>query len=178
MTTAKKTTAAAVTDVKALEAAVASGKETVEAFVKAGVDAQSKAVEQTMTLTKEQVEKAQTAFFKTYGEMQVFGKDNVEAMFRASSIAAKGMEAFSRAVFAFAQAQVESQMGATKAILGCTSLRQVVDVQTNLAKTSFDTVVAEGSKFSEMATKVANEAFEPIQARVNVAVEKFMKPAA
>jgi phasin family protein len=175
-TTAKKTVVRE--DVKAIEAAVATGKQTMEAFVKAGADAQTKAIEQTMSLTKEQVEKAQTAFFKSYGEIQVFGKDNVEAVFRASTIAAKGAEEFSRAVFAFAQAQVETQMNATKAILGCTSLRQVVDVQTDLAKTSFDKVVAEGSKFSELATKVANEAFEPIQARVNVAVEKFMKPAA
>ncbi|MDX2103993.1 MAG: phasin family protein [Alphaproteobacteria bacterium] len=176
MTTAKKTTARE--DVKALEAAVETGKQTVEAFVKAGADAQQKALEQTLTLSKEQIEKAQTAFFKSYNELHVFGKDNVEALFRASSIAVKGAEEISRAVVAFAQAQIESQVSATKAILGCTSLRQVVDVQTDLAKTSFDKVVAEGSKFSELATKVANEAMEPIQARVNVAVEKFMKPAA
>ena len=43
---------------------------------------------------------------------------------------------------------------------------------------SFDRLMNEGSKLSEIGVKVANEALEPIQARVNVAVEKIFKPAA
>jgi hypothetical protein len=54
----------------------------------------------------------------------------------------------------------------------------VVDVQSDYARTSFDSLVNEGSKLSELGVKVANEALEPIQSRINVAVEKILKPAA
>jgi hypothetical protein len=39
-------------------------------------------------------------------------------------------------------------------------------------------MVAEGTKLGEMSFKVANDAIAPIQARVNVAVEKMAKPIA
>ncbi len=79
---------------------------------------------------------------------------------------------------AMTQHQFEASVAAAKAVLGCTSLRQMVDLQTDLARTNFDKFVADGSKLSEISLKVANETLEPIQARVNVAVEKFIKPAA
>jgi phasin family protein len=62
--------------------------------------------------------------------------------------------------------------------MGCKDLREVVDVQSDFARESFDRLMNEGSKLSEIGVKVANEALEPIQARVNVAVEKIFKPAA
>ena len=97
---------------------------------------------------------------------------------KAGSIYARGMEDLSKTVMAITQSQLEASVAAAKAVLGCTSLRQMVDLQTDLARSNFDKLVADGSKLSEISLKVANEALEPIQARVNVAVEKFIKPAA
>jgi phasin family protein len=163
---------------KTIEAAMFSGKETVESFMKAGVDATQKGIEQAVQLTKDNVEKASTAFFKGYDEFSIYSKGNVEAVVKAGSIYARGLEDLSKTVMSITQSQLEASMAAAKAVLGCTSLRQMVDVQTNLARTHFDKFVADGSKLSEISLKVANEALEPIQARVNVAVEKFTKPAA
>ena len=58
------------------------------------------------------------------------------------------------------------------------SSREIVDLQSEYAKTSFDNIVSEGTKISEMTVKVANEALEPINARMNAAVEKMSKPVA
>jgi phasin family protein len=185
MTTARKPAAArtqaetvadAVT--KVVHPALAAGKETVETFVKAGAEAAQKGIEQAVQLSKEQVEKSATAVFKGYAELTHFSKDNIDAVFKAGTIYVNGLEQLSKAVVAFTQAQVDSNVAAAKAVLSCTSLRQVVDVQTDLAKVNFDKYVAEGSKLSEMTMKVANETLEPIQARVNATVEKFVRPAA
>lgn len=59
-----------------------------------------------------------------------------------------------------------------------TNFKQALEIQNEAAKTSFDKLMAEGNKITELSIKVANEAIEPIQARVNVAVEKLIKPAA
>lgn len=163
---------------KTSAAAVLAGKDTVENFMKAGVDATQKGIEQAVQLTKENVERASTAFFKSYDELTVYGKGNVEAVVKAGSIYARGLEDLSKMLMAITQSQFEASVSAAKAVLGCTSLRQMVDVQTDLARSHFDKFVADGSKLSEISLKVANETLEPIQARVNVAVEKFMKPAA
>jgi phasin family protein len=163
---------------KTVETALVTGKETVEGFMKAGVDAAQKGIEHAVQLTKENVEKASTAFFKGYDEFSVYSKGNVEAVVKAGSIYARGLEDLSKTMVAISQSQFEASVAAAKAVLGCTSLRQMVDIQTGLARSHFDKIVADGSKLSEISLKVANEALQPIQARVNVAVEKFTKPAA
>jgi phasin family protein len=163
---------------KTIESAVTAGKGGAETYLKAGVDAAQKGMEQAIQLTKDHVEKASTAFFKGYDEFSVYSKGNVEAAVRAGSIYARGMEDLSKTLMSITQAQLEASVGAAKALMGCSSLQQMVDLQTDLARTHFDKFVADGSKLSEISLKVANEVLEPIQARVNVAVEKFTKPAA
>jgi phasin family protein len=163
---------------KPVETALSAGKDTIDGFMKAGVDAAQKGLEHAVQLTKTNVEKASTAFFKGYDELSVYSKGNVEAVVKAGSIYARGLEDISKTVMAISQSQLEASVAAAKAVFGCTSLRQMVDLQTGLARSNFDKLVANGSKLSEISLKVANEALEPIQARVNVAVGKFTKPAA
>jgi phasin family protein len=135
-------------------------------------------MEKVTTKAKEQFEKATTTARKSYDEMAVFGKGNVDAVVKAGAIYAKGVEEFSRAVMGLSQIHYETSMAATKAVLGATSLRQVIDVQSEFAKTAVDKTLAETTKLSELARKVATETMEPIQARVTVAVEKMSKPLA
>ncbi len=135
-------------------------------------------VEQTLATAKEQFEKFAQRFFGGYGDFASVGRDNVEALVKSSTIWAKGSEEIGKSVAALTQAQVEASLATTKALLGVTNFKQALDIQNEAAKTSFDKLMAEGNKITELSIKVANEAIEPIQARVNVAVEKLIKPAA
>lgn len=141
-------------------------------------EASAKSFDQAVQITKEQVEKAAQMAFQRYDEMTVFSKENVDAVVKSGTVFAKGFEDIAKAFMSLAQQNLEASVGAAKAVMGCTTLRQVVDLQTETAKSQFDKMVAEGNKLSEMSLKVANEALEPIQARVNLAVEKFVKPVA
>lgn len=135
-------------------------------------------MEHAMQSTKENVEKASQAFFKGYDQLATLGKDNVDAVVKSGTIMAKGFEEMGRALMALTQANMEQAVAVAKASLTCTTLKQVVDLHSDYARTSFDKLMSEGNKLSELSIKVANEAVAPIQARVNVAVEKFAKPAA
>ena len=177
MTTTKKTVKQA--DVmKPVEDAVAAGKETVEQFVKVGTEAATKNYEQAIAMTKEQVEKASQSMFKSYDEMTEISKENVDAVVAFNTKIAKGYEDLSKEIVAFTQASFEAQVEATKAIFGAKSLREVIDLQSEMTRSQFDKVMAESAKITEMSVKVANEAYEPLQARVNMTVEKMMKPVA
>ncbi|MBO6837268.1 MAG: phasin family protein [Alphaproteobacteria bacterium] len=160
MTTAKKTP---TVDTKPIEEAVAAGKQTVE---------------QAVAATKEQVEKASTAALKSYDEFAALNKDTVDAYVKAGNVFAKGFEDLGKTVFAFAQSQAETNVNAAKALMSAKTINDVVEIQSDLARTQFDAFVAEGTKVSEMSLKVANETVEPIQAQFNVVVEKMMKPVA
>ena len=58
------------------------------------------------------------------------------------------------------------------------AFKDFMDLQSDFAKKSFDQMIAGTSKVSDLAVKVANEAFEPLAQRVNETIEKVSKKAA
>ena len=168
----KKSAEAVNEALKPVEAAVFAGKEQMETFAKAGAEAAKKGYEQAVAMTKEQVEKASEAVFKGYDQLSTLNKDNLEAVVASGNIVAKGVEGFSKEVFAL------TSMNAAKAFMGVKTLREAIDLQADLSRSQFDRLMADSTKLAEMSVKVANEAFQPIQARVNVAIEKMLKPVA
>lgn len=127
---------------------------------------------------REQMEKASQGVYKSFEEMSKLQKDNWEAMVAASQIWAKGAEVIGKAWMGLAQETMETAATTAKAMVGVKSLREAVDLQTDFAKGNFDKFVAESTKLSETVVKVANDAMEPITARMNVNVEKMLKPLA
>jgi phasin family protein len=130
------------------------------------------------TAAREQIEKASQTAFKSYEEMSKLQKDNWDAIVASSQIWAKGAEVVGKAWMSMAQDTLETAATTAKALVGVKSLREAVDLQTDFAKGNFDKFVAESTKMSETVVKVANDAMEPITARVNVTVEKMFKPVA
>jgi phasin family protein len=116
--------------------------------------------------------------FKGYEELAAFGKANMEALVQANSILVKGFEALSKEILALTEASMETAATTTKAVLAAKTIKDVVTLQSDFTKTSFDKFVANSSKLSELGVKVAADAIAPVTARVNVAVEKVLKPAA
>ncbi|WP_244559339.1 MULTISPECIES: phasin family protein [unclassified Azospirillum] len=134
-----------------------------------------KSVEQAVAYTKEQVEKMSKQVFTAFDDVAGFHKENVDAFVASSTILAKGFEALSKELLAFTQGQYEQSVSTAKALLAVKSVKELVDLQTEFAKSSFDAALAEATKVSEAGLKVANQAAEPITARVNATVEKLSK---
>lgn len=153
-------------------------KNTMDEIAARSAEFAQKGYDQMLGSTREQLEKASVSAFKTYEEMSKFQKDNYEAYMAASTILAQGVENIGKAWVAFTQQNMENAAQTAKALLGAKTLREAVDVQSDWAKANFDKFVAESTKLSELSVKVANEAYAPINARLNVAVEKMLKPVA
>ncbi len=153
----------------------------VEAAVKAGAQVAAKGYEKAFAMGREQVEtavKAGAGAFKGYDDLAGFGKDNVEAVMTSGAILAKGVQDLNDVWLGLARASVEDAVGAAKALFGCKTLPEVVEVQTGLAQAQYEKFVADSRRLSNMSAKLAENASAPIAARVTVAVEKFNKPLA
>jgi phasin family protein len=72
----------------------------------------------------------------------------------------------------------ESAIAASKAVLAAKTLSEVAEVQTNFAKTSYDKVISESVKISELSTKAAKDVFAPIGQQLKASAERFSVPAA
>lgn len=113
--------------------------------------------------------------FKNYEDVMAFGKDNVEAVVKASTIWSKGLQTVGATVYGLAQASVEEGVTAAKSLMACKNVQDFTNLQADLAKTGYEKFVKEAGKVSETSVKLAEEALEPIAARVHAAVELIGK---
>lgn len=151
----------------------AKGIEQTVAALKDGMAQAAVGFEKTQARVKEGMEKA----MKTAEDFVAFGQGNLEAVMKASQIWVAGMQDIGKQVAASAQGSVEETMATFKALATVKSLKDAIDLQTGLARTTIEKTLAESGKLTDASIKLTEQALAPITARVSLAVEKFAKPA-
>lgn len=155
----------------AAEMATAAANET-EARVEVAASAPAKPVVKAAK-TPEEVSQKLESVMKTAEDFVSFGQGNVEAFMKAGQIWAAGVQDLSKQFAATAQAQMDQTVATFKALAGVKSVKEAVDLQTELARTSMEKVMAETGKLTDASLKLTEQTFAPITARVTVAMEKF-----
>ena len=125
--------------------------------------------------TQHKVKTSMEQAVKSAEEIVSFSQGNFEAMMKAGQIWAAGVQDLHKTFAATAQAQVEAAMGTMKALSGVKSLKEAMDLQASLARTSLETVVSESGKLTDASMKLAEQTMAPLTARVTLAVEKFAR---
>ena len=143
------------------------------AAIKDGVSGAVAGLEKTQTEMKANMDKA----FRTAEEFVSFGQGNVEAVVKSGQIWTAGVQAFSKSFASLAQSQMDQTVSVWKAMSGVKSLKDAMDLQTNLTRTSIEAAINETGKLTDASMKLAEQAIAPITARVTLAVEKFGRAA-
>ena len=110
-----------------------------------------------------------------YKEIAEFGKDNVEAALISGAALVKGFQEFGKTWTAMAQASLENSYEVGQAALGCKTVQEFTEFQADVAKKSYNDLVADGRTLAGLSVKVAEEALAPVRARVDAAVSAFAK---
>lgn len=118
--------------------------------------------------TKVAVEKS-TRLFEEATELT---KGNVEAFVASSKIAAKGVETLGQEAAEYGRKSFEEASAALKSFAEVKSPTDFFKLQSDYARSAFDSLVAESSKLSEAVIKLAGEVAEPITNRYTVAAER------
>jgi phasin family protein len=108
---------------------------------------------------------------KGYDQVLGFGKENVEAYVKAANAAGKGVETLQNEMYLFSKQSVEETLAATKAVLSAKSVHEAFEIQSDFAKSAFETYVGQINRVNEIFVSATKEAFEPIQGRVQAWVE-------
>ncbi|KAF0186370.1 MAG: hypothetical protein FD163_1038 [Hyphomonadaceae bacterium] len=123
----------------------------------------------------EKVKKASTAAFKgnfekisaAVNEAAVAGQANLEAAGASSEIIAKGLTEVGTLAGAYSKAAFENGVEVSKAVLAAKTPVEALEIQTNFAKTAFETWFAQANKIADIFTNTATEAAKPVTARAN-----------
>ncbi len=110
---------------------------------------------------------------KTAEQIAQFSQGNVEAFVKSSQILATGYQDITKLVAANAKANFDETVSIFKALTSVKSLKEAFELQSSFARTSLEKAMSESGKITEHSLKVAEQAFAPITARVNAAVETF-----
>jgi len=110
---------------------------------------------------------------KLFEDMTEFNKGNIEAMVESSRVAAKAAETLSQHAAEAARKNFEQATSAMKSMASAKTPTELFQLQSELARKSFDDMIAETSKASETMLKLAGDVFQPISNRFAVAAEKM-----
>ena len=111
-------------------------------------------------------------------EMTEIAKANLEAITEAGRIAATGVRSLGQDALASGRDGFEQASTSLKTLADAKSPTEFFQIQSDLAKASFDRVVAEGSKFAEAMVKLAGEAVQPLSNRATINAERINELAA
>jgi phasin family protein len=127
------------------------------------------AVEQFQTKTREALDKST----KAAEELNSFARENVEAFVESGKIAAKGFETLTQSALELAKKNGEAATTAFKSFSSAKSANELLQLQSDFARTQFDKFIADSSKMTEAFVKLSTDMFEPISSRFAVAADKF-----
>jgi phasin family protein len=115
---------------------------------------------------------------KAAEQLAEIAKANVEALTEAGRIAATGARTIGQDALASSRDGIEQASAAVKTLAEAKSPTEFFQLQSELARASFDRAVAEGSKLTEQLVKLAGEAVQPLSTRASLNAERINELAA
>jgi len=112
-------------------------------------------------------------FMLSADEIAQITKANSDAITRSVQTLTNGMNQISQAMAQYGQGMMQMTVAAVQAASSARTLRDVAELHSDYTKTSMDAMVENGTRITEMALKIANDAAQPISQRANETMQQF-----
>ena len=114
---------------------------------------------------------------KTPEEFMSFGQANIDAMVKSTQILATGVQEITKQFATAAQASMEEAMANLRALGGVKSVKEAIELQTSLARTTVEKTLAQTGQMAEQSFKLAEQAIAPISGRLTITTDSLTKQA-
>ena len=128
-------------------------------------------VEQATQASHQAIKETMDKSLSALNEVNAQSKRNLEAVMASMTAATRGVEALGGQAMAFTKRSVEGNVEQAKALTACRSMQEVVELQTNFAKSAMEAYVAELNRASETITAAVKDSFKPLSERATAIVE-------
>ncbi len=96
-------------------------------------------------------------------EFQQYGKDQFDAAMKAANEFSSKFQAIATAVGDYSKKSFEDGSAMIEKLSSVKSFDKALEVQSEYAKSSYETFVAESKKIGEMYTNLAKDAYKPFE---------------
>ena len=98
-----------------------------------------------------------------FEDFQVYGKEHFDAAVASAGTFTKGFQAIATAVSDYSKKSFEDSSAYVEKLASVKSIDKAIEVQTEYAKSAYETLIAESTKIGELYTDLAKEAYKPLE---------------
>ena len=98
---------------------------------------------------------------KNFDDLQQVSKDNVDVTLKAMGALSKGTQAIAVEVADYSKKAFEDGSAALEKLFGVKSFDKAIEVQTEFAKTAYQTFVTESQKITALYGDLAKHSYKP-----------------
>jgi phasin family protein len=99
-------------------------------------------------------------------DFQQYGKEHLESVVASATTVQNGLQAIVTAYGDYTKKSYEDSKSFVEKLSGVKSLDKALEVQTEFAKSAYDTFVADSQKIAGLYTDLAKQTFKPLESLV------------
>src|SRR5206468_10588973 len=99
-------------------------------------------------------------------DIQQYGKEHFETVVASANTLQNGFQAIATAYGEYTKKSFEETKSYVEQLAGVKSLDKAIEVQTEYAKSAYETFVAESQKIAELHADLAKQAYKPLEGLV------------
>jgi phasin family protein len=96
-------------------------------------------------------------------DMQQYGKEHLETVAASAATMQTGLQAIAHAYGDYTKKSFEDTKSFVEKLSGVKSLDKAIEVQTEFAKSAYETFVTESQKIAGLYTDLAKQAYKPVE---------------
>jgi phasin family protein len=96
-------------------------------------------------------------------DIQSYGKEHLETVVASATTVQNGLQAIASAYGDYTKKSFEDTKSFVEKLSGVKSLDKAIEVQTEFAKSAYETFVAESQKIAGLYTDLAKQAYKPLE---------------
>ncbi len=127
------------------------------------------------TVNNEQMEKITDTMLQNCTEMNGMMRDTVNATLQSVSIMTQGCSDLCNSLSSLMQKSLEQSLKISKTMMSASSPTELMDAQNGVIKNSFDSLVSEMNNISQLSSRIAQQAAEPVTKQLNETMSKISK---
>jgi phasin family protein len=96
-------------------------------------------------------------------DIQSYGKEHMETVVASATTVQNGLQAIASAYGDYTKRSFEDTKSFVEKLSGVKSLDKAIEVQTEFAKSAYETFVTESQKIAGLYTDLAKQAYKPVE---------------
>ncbi len=155
-----------------LQTVVKTNTEQLAETMKASHDLLVQNVDTVTDVARNQIAQASNNLLTNATDTTSFTRSQVDAVVAASTNMVEGVESLNREFVDFSKAQLDQHVAVTRKVFEVNSMRELMDLQTEVARESMDGMLSQSARMTDMAFKMVNDVLHPLQTQAANAMDR------